>query len=172
MEAEQTKTEQDKDITWFFDLALSLKLINGGLEVFVAFLVLIVPPTLVLRLTEFITNGEIAQDPGDFVANALRDTAHSFAIHTHYLLSIYLALHGAVKILLVIGIFMKKRIAYPLFMVALAIFGAYEAYRGFARSEILLQVLSAFDLSVLVLTSYEYRRRYPQVTSHSSVLGS
>jgi uncharacterized membrane protein len=159
----QTKTEQDKDIAWFFDLALILKLINGSLEVLVGFLVLAVPPSLVLRLTEFITNGEIAQDPDDLVANALRNAAHSFAIHTHYLVTVYLVLHGSIKILLVIGIFMKKRIAYPLFMIALAIFGTYEAYRGFARNELLLQGLAVLDLSILVLTSYEYRRRYPGI---------
>jgi uncharacterized membrane protein len=155
-----TRSAQDKDIGWFFDLALILKLINGGLEVLVGFLVLFVRPTLVVRLTEFITSGELAQDPNDLVANTLRNAAHSFAIHTHYLVTLYLVLHGGVKILLVIGIFMKKKIAYPLFMLALAIFGTYEAYRGFARHEILLQALAVFDFCVLILTSYEYRRRY------------
>ncbi len=160
MEVEQ-KTEQEKDIAWFFDLALLLKMVNGGLEVLVALLVLAIPPVFILRLTEFATGGELAQDPDDLVATTLRNAAHSFAIHTHYLLSLYLALHGAVKIFLVISIFLKKRIAYPLFMLALAIFGAYEAYRGFARNELLLQGLAVLDLSILILTSYEYRRRYP-----------
>ena len=66
-----------------------------------------------------------------------------------------------VKVLLVIGIFAGKRIAYPLFMAALTLFGAYEAYRGFVRQELLLQVLAIFDFSLLTLTAYEYRRRYP-----------
>lgn len=163
MEANQHKSQQDKDIAWFFDLALILKLINGGLELIVAFLVLVISPALVVRMTGFVTGGELAQDPDDFVANALRNAAHSFAIHTHYLVALYLALHGTIKILLVIGIFMKKRIAYPLFILALAVFGAYEAYRGFARHELLLQGLAVLDLSILVLTSYEYRRRYPGI---------
>lgn len=161
----ETKEEQEKDILWFFDLALILKAVNGGLEILGAVLVLAVPPSLVLRIATFLTGGELAQDPGDFVATTIRNAAHTFAVHTHYFIALYLALHGAIKLLLVIGIFAGKRIAYPLFMAALAFFGAYEAYRGLLLKEMLLQALAIFDLSLLVLTSYEYRRRYP---THSS----
>ena len=156
-----TEVEREKDILWFFDLALWLKAVNGGLEVLVAFLVLVVPPSLILKLVEFATSGEVGQDPSDFIATTIRDAAHTFAIHTHYLLALYLVLHGGIKVLLVIGIFAGKRIAYPLFMAALVLFGAYEAYRGFVRHETLLQILAVFDLLVLVLTVHEYRRRYP-----------
>lgn len=176
MEIVQDKSEQgsrqEKDITWVFDLALILKLINGGLEVLVALLVLVIPASLVVKVTEFITGGELSQDPDDLVSTALRNAAHSFAIHTHYLLAIYLALHGAVKIILVIGIFKGKKIAYPLFMAALAIFATYETYRGFIRHELLLQIFAVIDFSILVLTSYEYRRRYPTLPRHSFSPGS
>ena len=50
-------------------------------------------------------------------------------------------------------------------MIALALFGTYEAYRGFVLQELLLQALAVFDLSLLLLTSYEYRRRYPTRSS-------
>ena len=160
-----TKREREKDLLWFFDLGLLLKAVNGGLEMLAALLILAVPPAFVIRLAEFATAGEIAQDPNDFIATTIRATAHTFAVHTHYLIALYLALHGAIKVLLVIGIFAKKRIAYPLFMIALALFGTYEAYRGFVLQELLLQALAVFDLSLLLLTSYEYRRRYPTRSS-------
>lgn len=152
--------EREKDLLWLFDFALILKIINGSLETLAALLVLFVPPSLVIKLAEYATSGELAQDPTDGVANFIRDTAHTFAIHTHYLLAAYLALHGIVKIVLVIGIFMKKKIAYPLFMIALALFGAYEAYRGVVLSNLLLLALSGLDLAILILTAYEYRRKY------------
>ncbi len=157
------KTEQkvERDILWLFDLALVIKAVDGALEVLAALLVLYVPPVFVIKLAEFATGGELSQDPGDFIATTIRNAAQAFTVHTHYLLALYLALHGIVKVLLVIGIFAKKKIAYPLFMIALALFGAYEAYRGFVLHELLLQALAIFDLALLVLTSYEYRRRYP-----------
>jgi uncharacterized membrane protein len=172
MEILPDKVEREKDIVWFFDLALWLKAINGGFEVLVAVLVLVIPPSLVVTMTEFITGGEITQDPGDFIANALTNAAHSFAVHTHYFFALYLALHGAIKIFLVIGIFSGKKIAYPLFIVALAFFGAYEAYRGFFKHETLLQVFAVIDLSLLLLTAHEYRRRYPTLPTPAAASGT
>ena len=159
--SERKKEEKvERDILWLFDLALILKIINGALEVLTALLVLFVSPHLVLKLTEFATSGELTLDPHDPIATAIRSAAYAFTTRTHYLLALYLALHGIVKVLLVIGIFAKKKIAYPLFMIALALFGAYEAYRGLVLHELLLQALAVFDFSLLLLTSYEYRRRY------------
>jgi uncharacterized membrane protein len=152
---------QERDLLWFFDLALILKIVNGSLEMLSALLILFVPPTLVLKLAEFATSNELSQDPTDPIATAIRNAAHTFTIHTHYLLALYLAAHGTIKVLLVIGIFAKKKIAYPLFMVALALFGGYEIYRGFMLNDLLLKALAVFDLSLLLLTSHEYRRRYP-----------
>lgn len=154
-----TKVEQEKDILWFFNFTLILKAVNGVFEMLGAALILVIPPTLVLKMVEFLTGGEITQDPDDPIVSAIRSAAESFAVHTHYLLALYLFLHGIVKVILVIGIFKGKRIAYPLFMIALVIFGSYEAYRGFARNETLLQVLAVFDFVVLGLTIHEYRRR-------------
>ena len=152
--------EREQDLLWLFDLALIAKILNGALEIIAALLILYVPASFVIRLAEFATAGELAQDPGDPIAVGIRNAAQTFTVHTHYLLALYLAFHGVIKVALVIGIFAKKKIAYPLFMIALAIFGTYEAYRGFALHELLLQALAVFDLSLLVLTSYEYRRRY------------
>ena len=44
------KAEQEKDILWFFDLALLLKAVNGGLEMLAALLILFVPPSFVMKL--------------------------------------------------------------------------------------------------------------------------
>lgn len=165
-----SKVEREKDILWIFDVGLILKAINGGLEILVAFLVLIIPPNAVLKMVEFITGGELTQDPDDPIVGSLLSAAQTFAVHTHYLFAFYLVLHGAVKITLVVGIFMGKKIAYPLFMIALVFFGTYEAYRGFWKHEILLQVFAVFDFILLILTAHEYRRRYSFLPVHSSFL--
>lgn len=165
----ETKEEKkvERNILWLFDLALILKILNGALEMLAALLVLFVPPSLVLKLAEFATSNELAQDIDDPVATALQSAAQSFAVHTHYFLAFYLALHGFVKVLLVMGIFAKKRIAYPLFMVALALFGSYELYRGFLLNDLLLKAIGIFDLALIMLTAHEYHRRYPSVAPFS-----
>ncbi len=157
---EMKEERVEKNILWLFDLALILKIVNGALEALAALLVLFVPPSLVLKLAEFATSRELAQDIDDPIATAIQSSAAAFAVHSHYFLALYLALHGGIKILLVLGIFAKKKAAYPLFMISLAIFGSYEAYRGFILDETLLKAIAAFDFTLLLLTAHEYRRRY------------
>lgn len=159
-----TTAERERDIRWLFDASLILKLFNGSLEIITALLILIVPPSFVLRLVEAVTAGELSRDPNDVVATTILNAAHAFAVHPHYFLSLYLVLHGVVKIALVVGIFAKKRIAYPLFMISLVVFGTYEGYLGFTKPNVLLQLFSAMDFIVILLTLHEYRRRYPDNT--------
>ncbi|MDE1919519.1 MAG: DUF2127 domain-containing protein [Patescibacteria group bacterium] len=157
----KNKAEREKDILWLFDVALVLKAIHGAFDILAAVLVLTISPAFVVRVAEFVTAGELAQEPNDFVATGIRDAAHAFAVHPHFFVALYLVFHGAIKLMLVIGIFAGKRIAYPLLMLSLVVFGAYEAYRGFERQESLLYALAAFDFLLLVLTVHEYRLRYP-----------
>ncbi|HQT83037.1 MAG TPA: hypothetical protein PLW99_02725, partial [Candidatus Paceibacterota bacterium] len=64
MDALPVLTEKrEKDLLWFFDLALLFKAVDGVLEFLGAILILAVPPSLVLRIAEFLTVGELAQDP-------------------------------------------------------------------------------------------------------------
>lgn len=165
MQTPENETKRERDLFWLFDFALILKAIGGAAEVLGALLVLFVPPALVVKIIDLVMAGELTQDPHDPVASAIHNAAQAFAVSNHLLLTLYIVFHGAIKILLVIGIFAGKRIAYPLFMAALVLFGAYEAYRGFARHELFLQILAVFDLSLLLLTAYEYRRRYPRRSS-------
>ncbi|MFZ2500901.1 MAG: DUF2127 domain-containing protein [Minisyncoccia bacterium] len=156
---------RERNILWLFDFALVIKIISGAVEMLAGLLVVFVPPSFVLDLATLATNGELSRDSSDFVATTILGAAQVFAVHTHYVLATYLVLHGLVKVLLIIGIFAKKRIAYPLFMLALALFAAYTTYRGFVLHELLLQAIAIYDLSLLLLTSYEYRQRYPQKSS-------
>jgi uncharacterized membrane protein len=167
----ETKKEErvERDILWLFDFALILKIIGGSLETLAAILVLFIPPELVIRLVEFATSGEITQDYNDPVVMFLREAAQVFASKTHYFLALYLALHGVVKVLLVLGIFAKKKIAYPLFMGALMIFGFYEVYRGFLMDDLLLKAIGGFDFALLILTAHEYQRRYPSRRGRAEV---
>ena len=165
-QAESTlKKEEETVFLWLFDIALILKILNGALEILAAFLVLVITPHFVLRVAEFVTSGEIAQDPNDFFAMTIRNAAHAFAIQAHYFIALYLVLHGSVKLILAINIFRKKRIAYPLFMLALVCFGTYETYIGFVRQEILMSVLAVLDFLLIILTAHEYKRRYPAIST-------
>ena len=163
LESESPRVEQrERDILWLFDIGLILKAVDGALEVVAALFIAFVPPVLVVDLVNFATAGELTEARDDVVARFLHGLAQSFAVSNHFLIALYLSVHGAIKVALVAGIFRGYRSAYPLFIAALAVFGTYELYLGVLRHEMLLGVLGALDFLLLVLTAYEYRRRYPR----------
>lgn len=166
MESPPEQSERESELLWIFDLALWLKIVNGSLEVISALFILIVPPSIVLRLTEFSTGGDVTGGDGDYVGSSLLTIAKTSSVQVHHLFALYLILHGGVKILLVLGIFAKKRLAYPLFMLALTLFGIYEAYRGVRYHDTLISILALLDLVLAALTLHEYRRRYPRTEAY------
>ncbi len=152
--------QEDREIHDLFDLGLVLKALTSAVEFVGGIMVLFVPRAFVLRIADLVTSGELARDPDDIVANYLHATAHAFAVAPHYLLAAYLLIRGAVKLGLVVLILKNVRIAYPLFIIALGLFASYEVYRGITTASLLLDAVALFDGILIVLTAYEYRRRY------------
>jgi uncharacterized membrane protein len=70
---------------------------------------------------------------------------------------VYLALHGLIKLALVVALLREWRAAYPVAVVVLGIFVLYEVYRATQTGSLLLPFLAAFDVAVIVLVWREYR---------------
>jgi len=143
-----------------FDIALGIKGVDGVIEVLGGLFLAMVRPAMITGWVARFTAEELAREPNGLTAHAVHALAHSLAASGHWLIAGYLVLHGLIKVLLVVGIFSGRRIAYPLFMASLLVFGVYEIYRGMARHEVVLQVLAALDFAILILTVHEYRIRY------------
>lgn len=140
-----------------FLFGISVKGLDGLLELIAGAALFAVPPAFLLRAVRFLTQDEIAEDPRDLIANALRHAAAHLSFATEHIMAIYLLIHGVVKLVLVWALLARVTIAYPVSMVIFAGFIAYQSYRyGFTHGTGLL-VLSAFDLIVLGLVWLEYR---------------
>jgi uncharacterized membrane protein len=150
---------RERDLLRLFDLGLLIKAVDGVLEALGALTLLFVSPRWVLRVVEFATAGELARDPDDPVAMSLREAAHAFSLHPHYFFAAYLFAHGIIKVVLVYGIFARKRYAYQVFIAALGVFGAYEAFRAIRTDSWLLAALAIFDILLMALAAHEYRVR-------------
>ena len=149
---------QERELLTIFDYGLFLKILGGLSDVVASVLVLVVPPHLVLRVAEIATQGELASDPHDLVGNLIRASAHAFVLEGHFLLAVFLFVHGAVKATLATLVFLQKRWAYPAFMAVLVVFASYEIYRGVVRHDFLLGSFALFDLILFGITVHEYRR--------------
>ena len=102
---------------------------------------------------------ELPEDRHDFIARHLRHYLEGFGASGKHFATLYLLSHGAVKLVLVIALWMNELWAYPVMIVVLAGFIGYQIYRFLLMHSIAMIFLSLFDLLVIALTWSEYHRQ-------------
>lgn len=142
-----------------FELGLLIKGIDGLLEILGGVLLLYLNPARMSTAVRILTRHELSEDPRDLVANAMLRFSHSFSISAQSFGIFYLISHGVVKCALVFLLWKKKLWAYPLTILFLLLFIAYQIYRATIRPSAFLWLLTAFDAVMIVLTLMEYRNR-------------
>lgn len=145
-----------------FWIALVLKGLDGVLELIGGGVLLFVTPRQIGGLAGILTQHELSEDPHDLIANALLHFTGGLTGGATLFGAVYLLLHGAVKIVLVLAILMNRLWAYPWLIAFLSVFILYQCYQlaiGFTWG---MTGLTVFDLVIVLLTLREYRlRRHP-----------
>jgi uncharacterized membrane protein len=150
---------------YLFELGVSLKFLNGMLEVIGGIFLFFSTPRSLSKLAATLLTNELLEDPKDLVANTLLHAVQGLSANAQIFASAYLLVHGMVKVGLVIALWNKKLWAYPLAGIVLVLFTAYQLYL-FSHSRSLFQLaLTVVDVVILLLLWSEYRRSRP--VSHS-----
>ncbi len=153
------KLRESKDLVHIgFEIGLLMKGIDGILEIIGGILLLFLSPVRLNSIMRLLTQHELSDDPKDKVANLLLSYSHSFSISTQHFGVTYLLSHGLVKCLLIFLLWQKKLFAYPLTILSLLLFIAYQAYRYLYSQSAFLIVLSVLDIVMVVLTVLEYKK--------------
>ncbi len=145
-----------------FDISLWAKGVFALVEILGGAAAFFVTHQWIVAVASELTQGELAEDPHDLIANYLQHWAQHLSIATQFFSAIYLISHGAVKLWVIVGLLRERLWYYP---TALAIFGlfiVYQLYRYSATHSPWLIVITGVDLVVIVLTWHEYgylRRR-------------
>ncbi|MBU6410629.1 MAG: DUF2127 domain-containing protein, partial [Verrucomicrobia bacterium] len=118
------------------------------------------------NLADWLTAGELQEDPKDFIANHIITFFQHLSINTEHFASVYLLTYGVVKMGLVVGLLRGKLWAYPAALVVLGLILCYQFSRLFHTHSLGLGLLSLLDLIILLLIwrDYQYlkaRRRSP-----------
>lgn len=148
-----------------FWVSLTLKGLDGMLELVGGVLLLIVSPQQIGLLGRILTQHELAEDPDDFIANTVLHFTSNLDISTSLFGAVYLLLHGLVKVVLVWAVLRDKLWAYPWMIAFLIAFIAYQSYQIILSFSWGLLLLTAFDIFVVWITWREYgihrARRHP-----------
>lgn len=142
---------------FLFRLSVLLKGLDGLLEIVGAVALWLLSPGFIASAVHFLTQDEIAEDPRDLVANALRHAAARFSLSSEHFVAAYLLAHGLVKIALVAALLRNRLWAYPVAIAVFLGFIAYQLYRFTLTGGLGLIFLTIFDLFLIVLVWFEYR---------------
>jgi len=164
--AEHPRTATDKA----FRISLYLKGLDGLLECIGGVLLLLVSPNLINHWATRLTQGELSEDPNDFIASHILKTAHHLTGSSLKFGAAYLLAHGIVKIFLVVAVLRDHLWAYIALIGVTVLFVIYQLYRLTDKFSIGLVLLTLFDLLIIYLTQKEYRNQLARRHSdHKSV---
>jgi uncharacterized membrane protein len=154
----------ERRIHQIFEVSILLKGAHAVIECLAGIAIAIVSTENVVEIANRLTQEELVEDPGDFIATRLVSLAQNFSIAEKNFYAVYLLSHGVVKLLLVAGLLRNKLWSYPASLVVLGLFIVYQLYRFSYTHSIGLIVLSVFDIVVMWLIWHEYsllRRHLP-----------
>ncbi len=141
-----------------FEIAILLKGLHSALEIVGGALLWFVKPETLNTWIRVLTQHELAEDPGDLIANFLVRSGQHYSLSAQHFGVFYLLSHGAVKIALVLLLWRRKLWAYPAAVVVLALFIGYQVFRWTSTHAVSLLLLSGLDAIVIALTLREHVR--------------
>jgi len=149
---------RERVVSTLFRISVIVKAIDGVLEVIGGTLLFFLSPTQIHGMVRTLTQHELSEDPRDAIARYLMHSTGHLAAGTKVFAAAYLLWHGVVKLVLISGLLLKRRLAYPAAIAAFGLFLVYQLYRYSHTASPELLALSILDVVVIVLTYLEYRR--------------
>lgn len=141
-----------------FDIGILLKGIHALVEIILGFLMLFISQNFIIQIILKITDGELSEDPKNFISNYLIYSSQNFSLSSKHFIVFYLLSHGIIKGILVFNLFKKRLWAYPASMVTFAVFMIYQVIRYTYTHSIWLIIFTIFDVFVIWLIWREYLR--------------
>lgn len=142
-----------------FEASLVIKGLLASAEALAGLGLLLTSNMLILRIVDWLTQYEIAEDPADKMATVARHYAESFSLQTQHFYAWYLLSHGGLKLAMVVALAMGAIWAYPAAMLILAGFVSYQLYTWSHDGSRVLLLLSGFDLVMIGLVWQEFRAK-------------
>src|SRR5437867_4036174 len=119
----------ERRIHQIFQVSVLLKGAHALIECAGGIALAFIRTSTISGLANALTQEELIEDPKDFVATRLLALAQNFSVETKHFYAFYLLSHGAVKLLLVIGLLRNKLWSYPASLFVLGLFILYQLYR-------------------------------------------
>jgi uncharacterized membrane protein len=139
-----------------FEFGITMKCIDGVVQLVAGALLWILAPEAFSHYVQLVLEHIFPNGAHGFPAKQLFAAAQGIAGGGQLFAALYLMSHGAVKIAIVIALWMNKLWAYPVAIIVFSGFVVYQMYRYTYTHSPFLIWLSVFDVLVVWLTWREY----------------
>ncbi|MGH7141789.1 MAG: DUF2127 domain-containing protein [Minisyncoccia bacterium] len=150
------KLKKEAAVYYLFKFSILGKGLLSIFEILAAAATILIPPGVVLSVVDFLTRGELVEDPTSFVATHLNLLASEFASSALFI-AVYLFSRGIIKLFLVFALLKNMWWAYPVSLVVLGLFVLFQLSQLYAHFSLLILLLTAFDLIVIFFIWKEYQ---------------
>jgi uncharacterized membrane protein len=148
---------QERHIRLYFDISIFIKGAISAAEIVVGVLAFFIPVSVITDFVMRYAQGELGEDPNDFVATHLVQIAQQFSVTSGVFIAFYLITRGLIKLLLIIALYKNQLWAYPSSLVVIGLFVLYQVYQIFLTHSLIIIILTIFDLIVMYFIWREYQ---------------
>jgi uncharacterized membrane protein len=148
--------QEEKQIRRYFRISVLIKGFISLLEVIGGLLAFVIPPSAVTNIVIAMSQDELSEEPGDFIASHSLQIAQHFTIASGTVIGIYLLTRGLIKLGLVFALLKNQLWAYPASLVVLGLFILYQAYLIVLSHSLIIITITIFDLIVVYFIWREY----------------
>jgi uncharacterized membrane protein len=150
-----------------FEISLLVKGLFALGQIIGGIVAFLVTKEFLLKAVTVLTQEELLEDPRDLIANFLLHSSQNLSISTQHFVALYLLMHGAIKLWLIIGLLWERLWYYPTAIVIFGFFIIYQLYRFTFAHSVWLLLITAVDVVVVALTKHEYQylRRVSQTSA-------
>lgn len=152
-------------LDWMYVVGVVVKGLDAVLELVAGIPLLLITHVQLVSFVQAITAGELAEDPHDFLANLYLHEAAHISSSGMLLGAIYLIVHGAVKLVVVIGLIRGSKRAYLWAVIAISALLAgqiVDLVVAFSTGVLLLSIMDAVIIGLLV-REWRHHRPFPDV---------
>jgi len=151
------KNKHKQIIHKLFNFSILLKGLDGILEILGGLVLFFVSSDNLIGVIKLLFHTELIEDSKDVVINYLISLFQNLSLNAQLFASIYLLIHGLIKIWLISSLLKKRVWAYPVSQIVLGIFVIYQIYRYTYTHSLFLVLLTLFDVLVISLIGFEWR---------------
>ena len=138
-------------------ISLAFKCVIGAAQLVAGFGLALVPTDTIRAYVSALARLELVQDPDDRAALWVQHAMAFLPVGEVHFYTVYLLIHGVLNVGLVAALLARLRWAYPVSILVLIGFVAYQVHEIYLGKGWMLWLLTAIDLFVIWLIRREWR---------------